>query len=177
MRFQINAGATPLTRTGEKTIKGSVPEVRFMSNRAVFCSFCLVSFWVALVGCSKKQEQVTPSQPSTASATTPAGDPQAAAASPDANTQPAPGPILDTAQMEADAKRAMAEADAALRQREYEKAVKSMLAIQQAQLNAQQAAAAQQQMIALQRNIANAIASGDPNAVAAGELLRASHRH
>jgi hypothetical protein len=78
--------------------------------------------------------------------------------------------------MTGDPKAAMAEADAALRQREYEKAVKTMLAIQQAQLNAQQAALARQQMLNLQRNLANAIASGDPNAVAAGELLRQAHR-
>jgi hypothetical protein len=79
--------------------------------------------------------------------------------------------------MVGDAKAAMADADAAVRQREYEKAVKTMLAIQQAQLNAEQAAAARQQMINLQRTLANAIASGDPNAVAAGEMLRAAHRH
>jgi hypothetical protein len=79
--------------------------------------------------------------------------------------------------MVGDAKAAMADADAALRQRDYEKAVKTMLAIQQAQLNAQQAALAHQQMINRQRNLANAIASGDPNAVAAGEMLRAGHRH
>ena len=46
--------------------------------------------------------------------------------------------------MTGDAKQAMADADAAMRQREYEKAVKTMLAIQQAQLNAQQAEAARQ---------------------------------
>ena len=71
----------------------------------------------------------------------------------------------------------MAEADAAFRQREYEKAVRTMLAVQQAQLNAQQAEAARQQMIALQRNLANAAASGDPNAVQAAQILRAAHSH
>jgi hypothetical protein len=79
--------------------------------------------------------------------------------------------------MVGDAKAAMAEADAALRQREYEKAVRTMLAIQQAKLDAQQAALAHQQMINLQRNLANAVASGDPNAQAAANLLRASHSH
>jgi hypothetical protein len=79
--------------------------------------------------------------------------------------------------MAGDAKQAMAEADAALRQKEYDKAVQTMLAIQRAQLNAQQAEAARQQMINLQRNLANAAAAGDPNAIAAGERLRAAHRH
>jgi hypothetical protein len=82
---------------------------------------------------------------------------------------------LDTSQFTGDPKAAMAEADAALRQREYEKAVRTMMAVQQAQLNAQQAAAARQQMIALQRNLANAVASGDPNAAAASQLLRGAH--
>jgi hypothetical protein len=128
-------------------------------------------------GCSKKQTAVSSSTPDpTPAAATPPSDPAATA-----STEPAPqaptGPVLDTAQMEGEAKRAMAEADAALRQKEYEKAVRAMLAIQQAQLNAQQAAAAHQQMIALQRNLANAIASGDPNAIAAGQILRAGHSH
>jgi precorrin-3B methylase len=79
--------------------------------------------------------------------------------------------------MTGDAKQAIADADAALRQREYEKAVRTMLAVQQAQLNAQQAEAARQQMIALQRNLANAVASGDPNAAAAAAVLRAAHSH
>jgi precorrin-3B methylase len=79
--------------------------------------------------------------------------------------------------MVGDAKRAIADADAAMRQRDYEKAVKTMLALQQAQLNAQQAELARQQMINVQRSLAAAIASGDPNAIAAGEALRAAHRH
>jgi hypothetical protein len=129
---------------------------------------------LAFLGCSKKEQASTETQPATpAVAAAPTTDTPA----PDASQAAPSGPVLDTAQMEGDAKRAMAEADAALRQKEYEKAVRTMLAIQQAQLSAQQAALAHQQMINLQRNLANAIASGDPNAVAAGELLRAGHRH
>jgi hypothetical protein len=79
--------------------------------------------------------------------------------------------------MSGDAKQAMAEADAALRQREYDKAVKTMLAIQQAQLNAQQAEAARQAMVNLQRNLAGAVASGDPAAIAAAQALRAASSH
>jgi hypothetical protein len=132
-------------------------------------------FLAAIVpACSKKQEVTPAATPETA---------PAAATTPDANagdtaaTQPPPGPVLDTTQMSGDAKQAIADADAALRQKEYEKAVRTMLAIQQAQLNAQQAEAAHQQMVNLQRNLANAIANGDPNAIAAAQILRAAHSH
>jgi precorrin-3B methylase len=79
--------------------------------------------------------------------------------------------------MVGDAKAAMADADAAIRQKEYEKAVRTMLAIQQAHLNAQQAELARQQMANLQRNLASAVANGDPNAKAAADLIRAAHSH
>lgn len=130
-----------------------------------------------LTACSKKTDQAASQNPQPAAEDTNAAV-AAAQATPAADAPPQPsGPVLDTSQMAGDAKQAMADADAALRQKQYEKAVRTMLAIQQAQLNAQQAEAARQQMIALQRNLANAIASGDPNAVAAGQLLRASHGH
>lgn len=134
----------------------------------------LVSLAMVLAaGCSKKADTAanpTASQPAPAA---PAPDAQPA----DASAQQASGPVLDTSQMVGDAKAAMAEADAAIRQREYEKAVRTMLAIQQARLDAQQAALAHQQMINLQRNLATAIASGDPSAKAAADILRASHAH
>jgi hypothetical protein len=126
-----------------------------------------------LVGCSKKEEASAPA-PATTAATTP--EPSPAAAPAEAPQAEPSGPILDTATT-GDAKAAIAEADAALRQKEYEKAVRTMLAVQQAQLNAQQAAAAHQAMIALQRNLANAVASGDPSAKAAADALRAAHSH
>jgi len=132
----------------------------------------LLSLAAVVSACSKKADQAQQ-----APAATPEAAPAAATPTADAPAQPAPGPVLDTSQMVGDAKQAMAEADAALRQKEYEKAVRTMLAIQQAQLNAQQAALAHQQMVNLQRNLAAAIASGDPNAAAAGEILRAAHRH
>jgi len=129
-----------------------------------------------VAGCSKKQPQASDSSAAAAPPTTNAE----AAPTATADAQPAPqapsGPVLDASQM-GDAKAAMAEADAALRQKEYEKAVRTMMAIQQAQLNAQQAEAARQQMYSLQRNLANAIAAGDPNAKAAADLLRASRGH
>lgn len=121
-----------------------------------------------LLGC-KKQEAVAPAP---TSASQPAAAPAADAQQAD---QQASGPVLDGSQMTGDPKAAIAEADAALRQREYEKAVRAMLALQQARLDAQQAAVAHQQMINLQRNLAAAIAAGDPNAKAAADILRASH--
>jgi len=121
--------------------------------------------------CSKKADPAANPAPSQPAASAPAADAQPA----DASAQQASGPVLDTSQMVGDAKAAMAEADTALRQREYEKAVRTMLAIQQARLDAQQAALAHQQMINLQRNLANAIANGDPNAKAAADILRGSH--
>jgi len=136
---------------------------------------CPLIVSLALVsGCSKKADE-TPApaaaQPA-ASAPAPAADAQAA----DAAQAPS-APVLDSSQMTGDPKQAIADADAALRQRNYEKAVQTMLAVQQAQLNAQQAEAARQQMIALQKSLISAVDAGDPNAIAAAKALRASHRH
>jgi hypothetical protein len=155
-----------------------------MRNSRFMCGLRIVpALWLILLipsGCSKKAAEAPAPAPAAADAAAPAD----AAPAPAAVVQPAQtapqaptGPVLDTSQMVGDAKAAMAEADAALRQREYEKAVRTMLAIQQAKLDAQQAALAHQQMINLQRNLANAVASGDPNAQAAANLLRASHSH
>jgi len=104
----------------------------------------LVFGLLAVAGCSKKSDNAAapPAVAATPSAETPAPAPAAA----DAAAQTPTGPVLDSSQMVGDAKAAIAEADAAIRQKEYEKAVRTMLAIQQAQLNAQQAALAHQQM-------------------------------
>lgn len=128
-----------------------------------------------IAGCSKKQPQASDSSAAAAPSTNAEAAP-AATADAQAAPQAPSGPVLDISQM-GDAKAAMAEADAALRQKEYEKAVRTMIAVQQAQLNAQQAEAARQQMYSLQRNLANAIASGDPNAKAAADILRSSRGH
>jgi hypothetical protein len=141
------------------------------------CSVGLLAALILVTGCSKKVEPAPAAQTTApdAAAAAPAAAAETAAA--DAAAAPQPGPVLDTSQMEGNAKVAMAEADAALRQKEYEKAVRTMMAIQQAQLNAQQAEAARQQMNALQRNLAAGVASGDPQAIAAANLLRAAHSH
>ncbi len=148
----------------------------FRLKRYLVVSVGLLAATGMISGCSKKQAQSSGTQPVASDvAATSAPAPETPTA--DAAAQPPTGPVLDASQMEGNAKQAMAEADAALRQKEYEKAVRTMLAIQQAQLNAQQAAAAHQQMLALQKNLALGVASGDPNAIAAAQLLRAGRSH
>jgi len=136
----------------------------------------------AITGCSKKADQSASSAPApeTPAATAP-GTPDTASAG-NAGGQPAappaaPGPGLDSSQMVGNPKAAMAEADAATRQRDYEKAAKILMAIQQSQLDAQQAAVARQQMVSFQRTLVDAIDSGDPNAKAAAAALAGGHRH
>ena len=149
-------------------------KVRGFYHVRVWALLALIST-IAFSGCSKKS--VPTAGDSSAAAAAPAATNDTAAAAATEPTSQAPtGPALDASQM-GDAKQAMADADAALRQRDYEKAVRTMMAIQQAQLSAQQAEAARQQMYNLQRNLANAVASGDPNAKAAADILRASRGH
>jgi hypothetical protein len=144
-----------------------------MLKRSIVSLLSAVALTVFIAGCSKKQPAAAAQPEAAPAAAAPAADAAQADAPP-----PAPsGPVLDTSQFTGDPKQAMADADAALRQRNYEKAVQTLLAIQQAQLNAQQAEAARQQMIALQKNLMGAVDAGDPNAIAAAKALRASHRH
>jgi len=118
----------------------------------------------AITGCSKKAEQP-------AAAVTPSAD---------TTTAPAPAPTAPTARAAAipvstDVKKSFAEMDAALRVKAYEKAVQTMLAVQQQRnLTEQQAAEAHAQMVGLQQNLAAAVASGDPSAKAAADMLRRS---
>jgi len=118
-------------------------------------------------GCSKKAE----SPPAVA-------PPEAGnAAPPVAPAQIAPARPVNTATA-ADTSAALAAADAALKARQYEQAVRNLLAVQaQKNLSEQQALAARDQMVQLQRGLAGAVANGDPKAIAAAELLRASARH
>jgi len=81
--------------------------------------------------CSKKTPEAaaTPAPETQPVAATPAPEGQPPA---EAQPQQPTGPALDASQMTGDAKAAIAEADAAVRQREYEKAARTMLAIQRA---------------------------------------------
>jgi hypothetical protein len=180
--YQTRAGAIPqnlsVRKTGSLLNKrgGSMKSDFFANYRLVFLCACLLAASL-IAGCSKHKEDSSASQtPSTPVASTPAPDSGSAPAN-DPSAQASSAPVLDSSQMSGDPKVAMTEADSAVRQKEYEKAARLMLAIQQAQLNQQQAEAAYQQMVAFQRNLAAAVANGDPNAKAAADVLRASRHH
>lgn len=128
---------------------------------------------LVLVGCGKKQAG-TP----TPTAATPAdtGATATAASEPAPAEQPAPAIVVNNINT-ADTKAAMSAAAAAAKARQYEEAVKLMIALREQRLNEQQAAAYHNQMIQLQRNLADGVANGDPNAQAAAQILRESARH
>jgi hypothetical protein len=120
---------------------------------------------VTVTGCSKKAEISTAPAPDAGAAT--------AAATP----APAPAPAAHATAVPVltDIKQSLAEVDAALKAKAYEKAVQNLLAVQQQkQLTEEQAQQAHSEMVGLQQNLAAAIAAGDPNAKAAAELLRRS---
>jgi hypothetical protein len=114
------------------------------------------------VSCGKRTEQT----PAIAGVETPAA--------PATPADPAV-PSAPIAAVAASPQAALAESDAALKAKDYEKAAVSILAVQQQKrLTDQQAMALRNQMIRLQSSLAAAVASGDPKAKAAAELLRAS---
>jgi len=119
---------------------------------------------VLFAGCSKKADEsavaAPPETPVEAQAANPATAPAAQA--------PAPSTVSE-AQLTA--------SQAAINARDYEKAAAALVAMQQAQLNAQQAEAVAQQMRQFQSGLAQALASGDPRAKAAAERLRQSATH
>jgi hypothetical protein len=116
------------------------------------------------VGCGKKETEI-PVPPPTAE-------------QPGTETAPvAPPPVAaPTAAQNAWADARLKEAQAAQQARDYGKAVEQLIAVQQAQqrLSEAQAAAAANQMRQFQRDLAGAVASGDPRAKAAADRLRAS---
>jgi hypothetical protein len=123
-------------------------------------------FAIAITGCSKKIETASVAT-STADA-----DTNASVAATTPATSSTNVPVL------ADINQSFEQVDESLKANDYDKAVQTLLTVQeQKQLTAQQAQEAQSKMIGLQRSLANAIAAGDPNAKAAGELLRNSSKH
>jgi hypothetical protein len=132
--------------------------------RAAFA--LLAGAWLAagLGGCGKKDA------------------PAAAAESAATNPVPAPGagaaPAVNQPGLPAttDANASLAAAQAALQARDYERAAVALLAVQQIQqpLTAAQGEALRNQMVQLQQSVANGLASGDPKAKAAADLLRKS---
>jgi hypothetical protein len=111
---------------------------------------------VAAAGCGSKDEKPASVAP-----------PEAPAAVAPAPAAAAPAAVVT------DVNKSFAQADAALKARNYDQAVQALLAAQrQRQLTDQQAMEARNRMLALQANLASAVASGDANAKAAAERIR-----
>lgn len=125
-------------------------------------SILILAVIVAAAGCSKK--------PDATASTPPPADATAAAT-------PAPAPAPATPVVVQDVNQSLIDVDTALRARAYDKAVQTMLAVQQKPLTDEQARAAASQMRGLQANLAQAIVSGDPAAKAAMDQLRLAHSH
>jgi hypothetical protein len=142
---------------------------RFLSTSKLIRigSGCLVAGGLA-IGCSKKKEEQFPATPPSAMPSTPAAvTANAPGAGPAANQSPT-----------VDGQKAYADAEAAMKARDYQKAVEAALALQQQkQLTDAQAAAARNQMVRLQQQVAVGVASGDPKAKAAADRLRAAAAH
>jgi hypothetical protein len=120
----------------------------------------------AAIGCKKAQPTETAPAPENAS-TTPA--PNANSPQP-ANQAPAQAPAAPTV----DTTKAFADMNTALKAKNYQKAADTLLFLQQKALTDQQASAVHGQMVQLQNAVAAGVASGDPNAKAAADRLRAS---
>ena len=134
-------------------------------------SLAVIAAAFVVSGCGKKSSEAPASSTANPADT---GATATAAAEP---AQPGgPAVIVDNVNI-ADTKAAMSAAAAALKAKQYEDATKLILALQAQRLSDQQAAAVHNQMVQLQRNVANGVASGDPNAQAAAEILRASAMH
>ena len=117
---------------------------------------------VLFAGCSKKA----------ADAAAPPETPVAAQP-----VEPAAAPVAQAPASDAAPDMQLAAAQAAIKARDYEQAAVALVALQQAQLSAQQAEAVAQQMRQFQSGLAAAVASGDPRAKAAADRLRQSATH
>ena len=134
-------------------------------------SFILL-FGAVLVFSSCKKKTADAQMPAQAAETTPAPAVAAApAADPGAAAMPQqPAPVINTSA-------AISDANQALKAKDYQKAAATLIAVQQQPLTPQQAAAVHGQMVQLQGALAGAVASGDPNAKAAADRIRASTMH
>ena len=123
----------------------------------------LAAFWVA--GCEKKKQEEFPAAPSS----TPAASASPATANPAAPAATAGQPSGNSSQQ------TYAQAEAALKARDYEKAVDAALVLQQQKLTEEQAQAARNQMVRLQQQLV--AAGNDPKAKAAADRLRQAAAH
>jgi len=120
----------------------------------------LLSFAVA-TGCKKSPPTETAPQDGPAASTTPSAP---------TNQPAAPAPAATTV----DTTKAFADANSALKVKDYQKATETLLMLQrQPQLTDQQSMALRGQMVQLQSAVAAGVAKGDANAKAAADQLRA----
>jgi 3-oxoacyl-ACP reductase-like protein len=119
-------------------------------------------------GCKKSQSTAPTPTPENATATpTPAATANPGATPNQAAAQTPATPPVDTT-------KAFADVNSALKARDYQKATDTLLAVQRMpHLTEQQSLAAHGQMVELQKAVAAGLASGDPNAKAAADRLRA----
>ena len=129
-----------------------------------FVMFTTILLAVLINGCGKQESAAPPSENNPANST-PASDQPAA---PAANRAAAPAST--------DAAASLAAAQAAMQAKDYERAAAALLAVQQQRqpMTAEQGQALRDQMVLLQQNLAAGVASGDPKAKAAADLLRKS---
>jgi hypothetical protein len=126
------------------------------TTRSTWVSFSAVLI-ALLSGCGKKE------------AATPAPAPETTAVVQQEQPQPTAAPVAPPPAAP-DAR--LAESQAAIKARDYEKAAAALIDMQRARLNEQQAAAAAAQMRQLHKSLADAVASGDPRAIEAANRLR-----
>jgi hypothetical protein len=119
-------------------------------------SACLLLV-LAFAGCGKKEDTAAPAPSVPANAGTASAE----------NNAQSGGPVID-------AKPVLAKIDTAYKAKQYDEAAEALLALQRQNLSEQQALEARNRMIQFQRDLAGAVASGDPKAKAAADKLRAS---
>jgi len=144
--------------------------IRFdwFSNHMKTILLCLMTITIA-AGCKKAQPSESAPGPAPENASTAPTTPATGNSSAPAN-QPAQAQAAPTI----DATKAFADVNTALKARDYQKATETLLALQrQKQLTDQQSMAVRGQMVQLQSAVAAGVASGDPNAKAAADRLRA----
>jgi hypothetical protein len=121
----------------------------------------------AAIGCKKAAPTESAPAPENASSPAPAPNGQPANQAP---AQAQAAPTVDTT-------RAFADMNTALKAKDYQKAADTLLFLQRKPLTDQQAIAVHGQMVQLQGAVAAGVASGDPNAKAAADKLRAESKH
>lgn len=136
-----------------------------LTDRPLRTALLVLLGCAVVVGCAKSIDKPAVTSGSVDSITTAVPSPVTAPAA-------APTPTISAP---ADVKQAFVEADAALKTKSYQRAAQYLLAVQnQKQLTDQQAEEARRRMVGLQSSLADGIANGDPNAIAAAAMLRRS---